>query len=216
MHTKTITIGIVDDHTIFRKGLCRTVNSFENCTVVLEASNGKELQQQLIDNPLPEILLLDLRMKEMDGFETAKWLYKQHPQISIIILSMFAFDLTLTSLLNKGVKSFLQKGIDEKELQRAFYDVIEYGFHFSDSITPRHLAELHHNTKRNGRHSMLNEKEERFLQLASSELTYKEIADILGISERSVDKLRNSLFEKLHVRSRVGMTMMSIKNGIVA
>lgn len=216
MHTKTITIGIVDDHTIFRKGLCRTVSSFENCIVILEASNGKELQELLRKKAAPEILLLDLQMKEMNGFETAKWLYKQHPQIKIIILSMFAFDLTLISLLNKGAKAFLQKGIAENDLQKAIYDVMEYGFHFSDSITPRHLPELRYNTKRNGDHSKLTDKEEQFLQLASSELTYKEIADVLGISERSVDKLRNSMFERLHAKSRVGLAMKAMKNGIVA
>lgn len=216
METETITIGIVDDHTIFREALCNFVSGFENCAVILEAANGRELQEKLKKNPSPEILLLDLRMKEMDGFETAKWLYGHFPQIGIIILSEHVFDLTLVNLLNNGAKAFLRKNIDVKELQKAIYDVKEHGFHFSENITPRHLTELYHGNKRKESQLFLSEKEERFLQLASSELTYKEIADNLQISERSVDKLRNTLFEELHARSRVGLTRKAMKNGIVS
>lgn len=213
---ETLTIGIVDDHTIFRKALRSFMNSFENYIVILEAANGKELQQELKKNPPPEILLLDLRMKEMDGFETAKWLYKHYPQIRIIILSEHVFDLTLINLLNNGAKAFLRKNIDEKELLKAIYDVKEHGFHFSENITPRHLTELYNGNKRNGNQLLLTEKEERFLKLASSELTYKEIADNLKISERSVDKIRNCLFEKLHAKSRIGLTITAMQNGIVS
>jgi DNA-binding NarL/FixJ family response regulator len=215
MGTETISLGIVDDHTIFRKALSNFVNGFENCIVTLDAANGKELQQELKKTSAPEILLLDLRMKEMDGLETAKWLYNHYPQIRIIILSEHVFDLTLVNLLNNGAKAFLRKNIDVKELPNAIYNVKEHGFHFSENITPRQLTELYHGNKKNGSLLLLAEKEERFLQLASSELTYKEIADNLNISERSVDKLRNSLFEKLHARSRVGLTITAVKNGIV-
>lgn len=211
---QTITIGIVDDHTLFRRALCGVVNSFERCEVILEAANGKELQQELSKKPAPEILLLDLEMKEMNGFETAKWLYQHYPEIMIVILSMHIFDLTLISLLKCGVKAFLRKNIDEKELQKAINNVRENGFHFSGNITPRHLSAIYEG-ERNGKQLVLNEKEERFLQLASSELTYKEIAHNLGISERGVDKLRNSLFERLQARSRVGLSIKAMKNGIV-
>jgi DNA-binding NarL/FixJ family response regulator len=80
MGTETISLGIVDDHTIFRKALSNFVNGFENCIVTLDAANGKELQQELKKTSAPEILLLDLRMKEMDGLETAKWLYNHYPR----------------------------------------------------------------------------------------------------------------------------------------
>ena len=132
MTTGNISIGIVDDHTIFRKALCRTVNSFENCKVMLEAANGKELQLEIRKCGLPEILILDLQMKYMNGVETAKWLYKEHPQIGIIILSMHTFDLTLVSLLKSRVKAFLRKNTDESELKKAIYNVKETGFHFSE------------------------------------------------------------------------------------
>jgi two-component system invasion response regulator UvrY len=150
-----------------------------------------------------------------EWLETAKWLCKEHSQIRIVILSMFIFDLTLVSLLNNGVKAFLRKDIDEKELQKTIYDVKEHNFHFSNNITPRHLTALYTNREKQGKQLMLSEKEERFLQLASSELTYKEIADNLSISERSVDKLRNNLFERLNAKSRVGMTITAVKNGII-
>ena len=215
MTTGNISIGIVDDHTIFRKALCRTVNSFENCKVMLEAANGKELQLEIRKCGLPEILILDLQMKYMNGMETAKWLFKEHPQIGIIILSMHTFDLTLASLLKNGVKAFLRKNTDESELKKAIYNVKENGFHFSENITPRHLSVLYNGDKKGEKQLMLTEKEERFLQLASSELTYKEIADDLKISERCVDKIRNTLFGKLNARSRVGIAVTAIKNGIV-
>jgi DNA-binding NarL/FixJ family response regulator len=91
MGTETISLGIVDDHTIFRKALSNFVNGFENCIVTLDAANGKELQQELKKTSAPEILLLDLRMKEMDGLETAKWLYNHYPQIRMIVDSARLF-----------------------------------------------------------------------------------------------------------------------------
>jgi DNA-binding NarL/FixJ family response regulator len=216
MDTQSISIGIVDDHTLFRKALCKMVNDFENCSVNLEASNGKELQRELKKAACPEILLLDLQMKEMNGFETAKWLNREHPQARIIILTMHVFDLTLVSLLRYGARAFLRKNVDEGELQKAICNVKEHGFHFSEHITPRHLSVLYYGNENKEKQLTISEKEERFLQLASSELTYKEIADKLSISERCVDKLRNSLFEKLNAKSRVGLNMIAMKNGIVS
>jgi len=189
------------------------INTFENCTVTIQAESGKQLQKELKSSTEPEILLLDLQMKEMNGFETAQWLHKEYPNIKIMILTMYAFDLSLFKLLKFVAKAFLSKNIDEKELQKAIQDVSEYGFHFSANISPRFLSTMFQDN--GGKQFMLSEKKERFLQLASSELTYKEIAGGLNISERCVDKLRNSLFEKLNAKSRVGLTITAMKNGMI-
>jgi two-component system, NarL family, invasion response regulator UvrY len=210
-------IILTDDHVVLRDALASLINSFDECNVMSLAGNGKELMQCIENGKMPHIVLLDLNMPLMDGYETARWLYQKHPYIKILVLTMYDSEIALIRLLQLGVRGFLKKDIHPSELRRALISVAEDGYYYSHNTTGK-LGSLFQ--KSNGRSSsiekaMLNDVEIAFLKLASTELTYKEIAHKMRMTPRAIDGFRDNLFEKLDVKSRVAMAIYSIKNGIV-
>jgi two-component system, NarL family, invasion response regulator UvrY len=208
-----ISIVLVDDHSLFRKGMFELINKFEPYKVIWEAGNGKELIRLLNGNPIPDVVLLDVAMPEMDGFETATWLKSKFPAIKILVLSMFDQEETIIKMLKLGVNGFVLKDAEPDELKEALDQIISKGFYYSDIVCGTMANSIKSEPKKKPGIS-LNEREIKFLELASSELTYKEIADIMCLSYRTIDGYRDSLFAKLNVKSRVGLALYAIRNGI--
>lgn len=214
----TVKIALVDDHVLLRNALANLIGGFDNCRVILEVANGKELMTHLGTNNLPDVILLDLNMPFMDGFDTAAWLRDNHPAIRILMLTMYDTDQALIRLLQCGVKGFLKKDIHPAELHFAIRAVVQSGFYYSQHISGKMANLFRHD---NGNimaldRAMLTEQEIVFLRLASSDMTYKEIAMEIKLNPRAIDNLRDHLFEKLEVKSRVGLAMYAIRQGIVA
>jgi two-component system, NarL family, invasion response regulator UvrY len=214
----TIKIALADDHVLLRNALARLIASFENCRVILEVANGRELMVQLKAHHLPDVLLLDLNMPDMDGFETAAWLRDNYPSVRILMLTMYDSDQALIRLLQYGVKGFLKKDIHPSELNFAIRSVVQSGFYYSQQVSGK-MANLFRSGNGNTmvlEKAMLTMQEIVFLKLASSDMTYKEIAMQMRLNPRAVDSLRDHLFEKLEIKSRVGLAMYAIRQGIVA
>jgi len=217
MNPKKFKIILVDDHTLLRDALSSLIHSFEEFSVINSLNNGTELIRALSDGYKPDIVLLDLNMPILDGFETAKWLNENYPEIKILILTMYDSEIALIRLLKVGVKGFLKKDTHPNELRVALNAVSENGYYYSQDTTGK-LANLFQKNTDNQNFvekAMLNESELEFLRLASTDLTYKEIAAQLNLSPRAIDGYRDSLFEKLDVKSRVGLAIYAVKNGIV-
>jgi DNA-binding NarL/FixJ family response regulator len=217
MNPKKFKIILVDDHTLLRDALSSLIHSFEEFSVINSLNNGTELIRALSDGYKPDIVLLDLNMPILDGFETAKWLNVNYPEIKILILTMYDSEIALIRLLKVGVKGFLKKDTHPNELRVALNAVSENGYYYSQDTTGK-LANLFQKNTDNQNFvekAMLNESELEFLRLASTDLTYKEIAAQLNLSPRAIDGYRDSLFEKLDVKSRVGLAIYAVKNGIV-
>ena len=211
-----IQVALADDHILLRNALASLIDRFENCKVVIQVSNGKELATAISKDNLPDVVLLDLNMPEMNGFETATWLRDNYPTIHVLMLTMYDSELTLIRLLQAGVKGFLKKDIHPNELKYAIHSVIENGYYYSHNATGK-LLNLFRNSAASGSildKSMLTEIEIKFLQLSCSELTYKEIALEMKLNPRGVDNLRDNLFTKLEVKSRVGLAMYAIRHGL--
>ena len=212
-----IKVALADDHVLLRTALASLIGNFDNCKSVMQVSNGTELISEIAKGNLPDVVLLDLNMPEMNGFETASWLRDNYPGINVLMLTMYDSELALIRLLQAGVKGFLKKDIHPKELQFAIQSVMENGYYYSHNATGK-LLNLFRN-KINITHTlektMLNEVEIRFLQLSCSEMTYKEIAQEMKLNPRGVDNLRDNLFTKLEVKSRVGLAMYAIRHGLV-
>jgi len=213
-----VKIAMVDDHILLRNALAKLIAGFDNCRVILEVDNGRELIHQMKAADLPNVILLDLNMPGMDGFETAAWLHANYPSIHILMLTMYESDQALIRLLQSGVKGFLKKDIHPSELSFAIRSVVQSGFYYSQQVSGK-LANLFRSN--NGsimalERAMLTAPEIVFLKLASSDMTYKEIAMKMKLNPRAVDSLRDHLFEKLEVKSRVGLAMYAIRQGIVA
>ena len=212
-----IQVALADDHILLRNALASLIDRFENCKVVIQVSNGKELTTEISKNNLPDVVLLDLNMPEMNGFETATWLRDNYPTIHVLMLTMYDSELTLIRLLQAGVKGFLKKDIHPSELKYAIHSVIENGYYYSHNATGKLLNLFRINFASSSilDKSLLTEIEIKFLQLSCSELTYKEIAQEMKLNPRGVDNLRDNLFTKLEVKSRVGLAMYAIRHGLV-
>ena len=212
-----INVALADDHILLRSALASLIDSFGDCKVIHQSNNGKELIDWFENGLVPHVAILDLNMPQMDGYEAARVIQKKFPIVNVLMLTMYDSELSLIRLLQAGVKGFLKKDIHPSELKFAIHSVMNAGYYYSNHTAGK-LANLFRSTdeKKNFlQNMMLSEQELQFLKLACSDLTYKEIAQKMGLNPRSVDNLRDQLFIKLDVKSRVGLAMVAIKNGIV-
>jgi DNA-binding NarL/FixJ family response regulator len=211
-------ISIVDDHTMFRKGLTSLINLFPGYKVLFDAANGQDFIKQLQPRQLPDILLLDIAMPEMDGYVTAKWVKANYPQIKILALSTMDAEAAIIKMIKNGAKGYILKDAEPSELKRAFDEVLSLGYYYNDMVSRKIIQSVNMLTDDNSKINIfanLSEKELTFIKLACSEKTYFEIAKDMFLSERTIDGYRDVLFKKLNVTSRVGLVMYAIKNGLV-
>jgi DNA-binding NarL/FixJ family response regulator len=208
------TIGIVDDHLLFAKSLGLMLNSFNDYEVVVEAQNGKELQDKLTKlKAAPSIMLIDVNMPVMNGLETAKWLHSMHPKMKLVALSMNDGDKVIIDMVKSGCCAYLLKETHPDELEKALQEINSHGYYNADASN----IVFRRTPAGTGKESVyINEKEKIFLQHACSDLTYKQIASLMNLSERTIDGYREILFGKLNVQSRVGLALESIRRGLVA
>lgn len=214
---KKIKVALADDHILLRNALAALIDSFEECKVINQSGNGKELIAAVANGKVPDVVILDLNMPEMDGFETAEWLNKNFPKVHVLMLTMYDSELSLIRLLQTGVKGFLKKDIHPAELNSAIHSVMQSGFYYSNHITGK-MANFFKSNESGTMYFhnlLLTEQELQFLKLTCTDLTYKEIAQKIGLNPRTIDTLRDHLFTKLDVKSRVGLAIVAIKNGIV-
>ena len=210
-----ITIGIADDHQLLVKSLSLLVNSFANFEVVMDALNGKELLNKLAAQELqPDIILIDVNMPVMDGAETVERIAEKYPLIKTVALSMNEDDLTIIRMIRAGCCAYLLKDIHPDELEKALNEIGNKGFYNAgaSNIDFRKLVRVAAGKKDLPE---LTKKEKKFLQLACSELTYKQIAAEMHQAERTIDGYREKVFAKLNVQSRVGMVLEAIKLNLV-
>ena len=204
---------LADDHILLRDALANLINSFDEFTVAAVAGNGIEVITAFENGIRPSVVLMDLNMPQMDGYETARWLAQHQPLVKIIILTMYDSEIALIRLLQAGVHGFLKKDIHPSELKNALLTVAGGEYYYSNHATGKiaGLFRKHAGVEK----SLLTEMEIEFLKYASTEMTYKEIAGAMNMTPRNIDSYRDALFTKLDVKSRVGLAIYAVKNGIV-
>jgi len=206
-------IIIVDDHLLFARSLAGLIDSYEEYTVKHTFTNGSELVDKFSSGmKLPAIILLDINMPIMDGIATMKWLKKYQPKAKVLALSMEDNEQTVLAMLRNGAKGYLLKDIQPVLLKKALDTVIEQGFFHTQEVTKALMKSLN---SENEEIVELKDVELQFMRLACEEKTYKEIADIMCKSHKTIDGYRQHLFEILEVKNRIGLVMYAIKNGIV-
>jgi len=220
-NVSNINIAVVDDHALFRKGLINLIQSFDgNYSICVEAENGNDLLQKLDKaEHAPHMVIMDMNMPQMDGFELGKRLKTQYPDLHVLVVSMIHKEESIIRMLRIGVKGYLSKDIDPDELHTAIQSVMNKGYYYTDFITGKLLD----NISKTDKHPralepevVLNDRELQFLQLACSEDTYQQIADKMFLSIKTIDGYRASLFEKLNVKSRSGLVLFGVKAGLVS
>ncbi len=212
---KTANIAIVDDHTMISKAIESMVNDNPNYKVILNASNGEDFILSLEKSKtLPDVVLMDVNMPYKNGIETTQWLTKNHPEINVIALTMEDNEQSIIKMLKAGAKGYLLKDMQPEMLFQAIETVLEKGSFYTDMITQTLLKIKKDEHSTRDTLSDFKDKEIEFIKLSCSELTYKEIADKMYLSPKTIDGYRDSVFTKLHIKSRVGLVLFALKNNI--
>lgn len=222
----TVRLGIVDDHNLFRKGLIKLIhladkdNRYE---VVFEAENGYDLKDKLDMRHPPDIVLMDIDMPDMDGYQAVKWLKDTHPSVCVLVISMFESEEAIIKMLRMGVKGYLSKDIEVEDMHMALEAISRKGYYYSDfvsgvmanNIVKNAAGETDATDDSSIVWNNLTEREKEFLKLACTELTYQQIAEKMNLSPKTIDGYREILFQRFSVRSRVSLAMYAVKNRFV-
>jgi len=212
--SEKIRLALADDHNLFRKGVEELIEDFDNMEIVASVANGKELLDKLTAaKVLPDVCLLDINMPEMNGFETAKKIKELWPDIKILAVSVYDSEFNVLGMLRAGAGGYILKDTQPQVLRVAIESLHKNGFYHSELVTGKILHQFM--TKPKEQSSVeLSENELQFLKHCCSELTYKEIADLMKISHRTIDGYRDQLFLKLNIKSRTGLVLYALKTGI--
>lgn len=210
-------VALVDDHQLIRNALAELITKFDEYEVIHQAGDGHEFLSQLAAYELPDIALIDINMPGMDGYETAKAVTEKYPDIKLMALSVEDDEECIIKMLRSGCKGYLLKDTPTSEFKLGLDELRKKGYYHSDLVANSLVNSIKPSVNGYSAKPAIHyqAREEEFLQLACSEMTYKEIADQMCVSPRTIDGYRENLFLKLEVKSRVGLVLFAIKNGIV-
>ncbi|WP_299113070.1 response regulator transcription factor [uncultured Winogradskyella sp.] len=207
-------ISIVDDHVLIANALKAIILNFQQFEVIHISENGMDFQEKLKTKPiLPDVVLLDISMPIMNGFETALWIKEHHPNIKVMVLSMQDDEQSLIKMIKNGARGYMLKNTHPIDLEKGLNTLIEKGHFFPDWASSKILTSISENTINADLKNNLSEREIEFLTYTTTEMTYKEISEKMFCSPRTVENYRDSLFEKLELKSRVGLAVYALKNG---
>ena len=215
--SKRIKVIIADDHALFRKGMISIIQGFESIEVVGEAGDGSELLIRIGECD-PDVVLLDLKMPEMDGMEANRLIQKQFPHVKVIVLSMYDDDKFIIHLIEMGANGYLLKNAEPEEVEEALIAVMETGFYFNNHVSRVMLKGLINKQKAKPKFDEtadFTQREMQVLQLICKEHTNAEIATKLFLSTRTIDGYRNKLLVKTGAKNTAGIVMYAVKHGLV-
>lgn len=210
-----IKIAIAEDHNMFRDALCSKINEWENCKVILEAENGNQLLNRLNSKNLPDIILIDLRMPVLSGYQTMEIIQKNYPLVKCLVLSMIEENEEAMMLIIKaGGKGFISKSADTSQIKIAVHELMRSGYYFPNKAAARLSKQVLENGN-TALKNVLNDKELSFLKYIITDKTYKEIALLMSITEREAEYLRDRMFERFGTKNRTVLAIQCMEKGLV-
>jgi DNA-binding NarL/FixJ family response regulator len=216
---KPINLAIADDHKIFRNGLKATLEDCPDFELLIEASNGKELIGLLADHK-PDVILMDIKMPEMDGMQTTAYVHQHFKDIKVLALSMHNEDKYIVDMMKAGASGYLLKNAEPEEIIDAIATVHNKGFYFNEHLSVTLIKQLvgpGSYADGTGQQTVdLNDREIEVLRLVCQEYSNQEIADKIFLSVRTVEGYRARLFEKTGSKNLVGLVIFAIKRGIIS
>ncbi|WP_126653047.1 response regulator transcription factor [Chryseobacterium aureum] len=212
---KTIPIAIVDDHTLISKALENMIMENTQYKVIMNHPNGEDFIAGIENaSELPAVVLMDVNMPYKNGIETTEWLTEHHPDIKVIALTMDDDEKVLIRMLKAGAKGYLLKDMQPSILFQAIDTVFEKGSFYTDFVAQKLLKVKTEEMKNASLLSDLKDREKEFIKWACSELTYKEIADRMCLSPKTIDGYRDSVFVKLDIKNRAGLVLFALKHDL--
>ncbi len=209
---KAYKIVIVEDHILLSQAIASLVNSFKDFNVLYTCKNGKELLTKLkTPSNIPDIILMDVNMPILNGIETTEIIKNEYPKIKVIALSVEENDITIIKMLKAGAKGYLLKDVEKDVLELALIETIKHGYYHTKDVSNILINSLNED---NSSKIKLKDREIEFIIHTCSEMTYKEIAEKMFLSPKTIDGYRDALFQKLNVKNRIGLVLYAIKNGI--
>lgn len=202
-------VVVVDDHTLLLQAIGGLVDDFEQFDVLYLCKNGQELLEKF-KNPknIPDIVLMDINMPILNGIETTEILKEKYPEVKVLALSVEENETTILKMLRAGAKGYLMKDTKSSILKEALGQLMERGYYHTNTITKILVGSLHKNEDE----VSLKEREKEFLMHACTEMTYKEIAEKMFLSPKTIEGYRDSIYEKLNIRNRIGLVLYAIKH----
>jgi DNA-binding NarL/FixJ family response regulator len=212
-----IKVAIADDHVLFRAGVKSALSVHKDIKMIAEADNGMQLLT-VLKHVQPDVILLDIQMPIMDGINTLPEIKKLYPEIKVIMLTMHNDHSMISKLMELGANSYLTKNSDSEIIYQAVKTVHEQEYYFNQLTNKALIDGLR--VKRQAEASLpvdakLSDKEITILRMICEEKSTKEIADLVDLSPRTVEAIRDKLKVKTGAKSLAGLVMYAVKSGII-
>ena len=211
-----VRVVIADDHEIFRDGLKLVLQKQKDIIVAGEACDGRDLIE-LVKQQLPDVVVTDVKMPNLDGVAAAKYLAEHYPSIGVIALTMFDEEDLIVDMLEAGAKGYLLKNADKTEILEAVHAVANNQPHYC-RLTSQKLASMVAKSKFNlhlkKEKPEFNEREKEIIRYICDGLTNKEIGEKIFLSVRTVEGLRLKIIEKMNVKNTAGIIVYAIRENL--
>lgn len=209
-----ITICIIDDHFIVRQGLTELLQKISNYKVTHEFENGEVFLAALPLQSPPDLYILDYSMPHMNGIEVLKALEKKKEEYKVLLLTQHFDEQIIDDAYHYGARGFLHKNCTAHDLKFAIENIIKNGFNNISEVLKRIKNYDESASIKQQNHIVLSDRELWFLELVcdEKELTYEQMAEIMGLSIKTIESYRTALFERFTIKSKVGLVLFSYKH----
>ena len=214
-----IKIAIADDHKIFRDGIKMALAGKDDLKMLWEAEDGKDLMHKVAIKK-PDVLLMDIRMPEIDGINAIEMLRKEYEDIKIIVLTMYDDQQMISKMMEMGANAYLTKTTDPEEIYEAILTCMNDDFYFNSLVNNAVMGKLIQ--KKNVRQYYgnivpvnFNEKEIKILQLLAQDKTTEEISKIIFLSPRTIETIRQNMKTKVGAKTIAGLIMYGMRNKLI-
>jgi DNA-binding NarL/FixJ family response regulator len=219
MASNLIKIAIADDHKIFRDGIKMALSNKENLKILWEAEDGRDMMHK-IEIKMPDVLLMDIRMPEIDGINAIQILRKEYQAVKIIVLTMYDDHQMISKMMEMGANAYLTKTTDPEEIYEAILTCMNEDFYFNDLVNAAVMGKLMQ--KKSVRQIYgdslpvtFSEKEIKILQLLSEDKTTEEISKQIFLSPRTIETIRQNMKSKVNAKTIGGLIMYAMRNKLI-
>lgn len=219
MASNLIKIAIADDHKIFRDGIKMALSNKDNLKILWEAEDGRDMMHKIAIK-MPDVLLMDIRMPEIDGINAIQILRKEYNSVKIIVLTMYDDHQMISRMMEMGANAYLTKTTDPEEIYEAILTCMNEDFYFNDLVNAAVMGKLMQ--KKSVRQIYgdslpitFSEKEIKILQLLSEDNTTEEISKQIFLSPRTVETIRQNMKSKVNAKTIGGLIMYAMRNKLI-